>query len=87
MSIVLVPKFVLTRIHHHRGEKGDLGRATCFFSQIQLKEEAMVGGKNSDLFILLRLNALFGIKGMKVPVFLQHLVLGQRIFCLYLVML
>ena len=34
----------------------------------------MVGGKNLNLFILLHLNALFGMKCMKVLVFLQHLV-------------
>ena len=40
-----------------------------FPSHIQLKQEVMARDKNPDLFILLRLNALFGMKDMKVPVF------------------
>ena len=66
---MFVPKSVLTIIHRHGDEKGNLGRATHLRSQIRLKKKAMTGGKNSDLFIILRLNALFGMKGMKVGFF------------------
>ena len=61
---MLVPKFVLTRIHHRRGEKGDLGRATQFRLSNSIEEEATDGGKNLNLFILLRFECLFGIKSM-----------------------
>ena len=33
----------------------------------------MARGKNSDIFILLCLNALFGLKGRKVPVFFTNI--------------
>ena len=38
---MLVSKFVLTRIDHRRGEKGDLRRATQFLFSDSIEEEAM----------------------------------------------
>ena len=66
---MLVSKFVLTRIHHCIGEKGDLGRATQFRFLDSIEEEAMSGGKNHDLFILLLFECLFGIKSMNISCF------------------
>ena len=61
---MLVPKFVLTTIHHCRGEKGDFGRATQFRISDLIEEEAMIEGKSFDLFILLHFECLFGIKSL-----------------------
>ena len=66
---MLVSKFVLTRTHHHIGEKGDLGRTIQFRFSDSIKEEAIVGGKNPDLFIPLRFECLFGIKSINKSCF------------------
>ena len=42
----------------------------------------MVGGKNFDIFILLCLTALFGMKNMTVLAFHQHLVFRVVGFCM-----
>ena len=63
---MVIPKFILTGIHHQCGEKRDLRRTTHFRYSV---EEAMIGGKNSNLFILLRLYAPFGIERYEVSYF------------------
>ena len=62
-----VLKFILTGRHHHNGEKEILEEQPIFDL---VEEKTMVGGKNSDLFILLRSYALFRIEkynALKIP--------------------
>ena len=55
-------------------------KSNSFTFSHSAEEETMARGKNSDLFIFLRLNALFKTKDMKVPVFHQHLLSEQYDF-------
>ena len=85
MTIVLIPKFVLTGRHHHNGEKEILKEQPIFRSLIRIKKKQWLEVRIPFyLFCCFRM-LCSELKDMKVSVFHHHLVLEHLDFYLCLV--